>query len=268
MATQENNPKIAAPAVPNECWAKLIKIHNHAKSIFLLAEEFDPESKDFIQPAMELRHGLEHIIRAQAAVLGINADAGDDDDYVAHSFDKAIGHEYRAFFDAADWLSTALRKRIITTLTPYPSECIKDVIPAYYSNIRARIDEISKQIAEIRGAKDVARNSDIDAKVGKSETAILEVAKYREIISELVEIDEKIQSSISSLVDWNTKNRRGVWFTWLRNVGSGIAVALLVLFLKWVFDQAGGVKHDLSSPSVPSSIGAQPATPGTTGAKK
>lgn len=54
-------------------WSKLIEIHNHAKSVFLLAEEFDPESKDFIQPAMELRHGLEHIIRAQAAILGINS---------------------------------------------------------------------------------------------------------------------------------------------------------------------------------------------------
>jgi len=59
---------------PSPSWIKLIEIHNNAKSVFLLAEEFDLESKDFVQPAMELRHGLEHLIRAQAAILGIHSD--------------------------------------------------------------------------------------------------------------------------------------------------------------------------------------------------
>lgn len=235
MATQE---KQEDSSVPNERWGRLIEIHNHAKSVFLLAEEFDPESKDFIQPAMELRHGLEHVVRAQAALLKINSDAGvQSHEYVAHSFDKAIGHEYRAFFDAADWLSVRMRERITDTLAPYSHECIEAVIPDYYRNLRARVDQVCRQIATIRGAKDVARNTDIEAKVGRSEEAIAEVGKYRTVIAELAEIDEKVQSSISALVDWSRKNRRSVFLGWfLSAVVGGLITGIVTA---WVLIRMG-----------------------------
>ena len=66
-------------------WKSLVEIHNHAKSIILCAEEFDPQFQDFLQPILELRHSLEHIVRAKAAELGINGevDAGNQD-YIPH----------------------------------------------------------------------------------------------------------------------------------------------------------------------------------------
>lgn len=228
-------------SVPNERWGRLIEIHNHAKSVFLLAEEFDPESKDFIQPAMELRHGLEHIVRAQAALLKINSDASVQvPEYVPHSFDKAIGHEYRAFFDAADWLSTTMRKRIIDTLAPYSHECIETVIPDYYPKLRSRLDQICREIATIRGAKDVARNTDIEARVGKSEEAIEEVGKYRTVIRELAEIDERVQTSISALVEWTRKNRRSAFLGWLLSaVVGGLIMAIVTA---WILMRMGFAK--------------------------
>ncbi len=225
-------------SVPNERWGRLIEIHNHAKSVFLLAEEFDPESKDFIQPAMELRHGLEHIVRAQAALLKINRDESvQAPDYVPHSFDKAIGHEYRAFFDAADWLSTTMRKRIIETLSPYSHECIETVIPDYYPKLRSRVDQICREIATIRGVKDVARNADIEARVGKSEEAIAEVGKYRTVIKELAEIDERVQTSIPALVEWTRKHRRSAVLGWvLSAVVGGVITAVVTA---WVLIRMG-----------------------------
>jgi hypothetical protein len=219
--------------VPDESWARLVEIHNHAKSIFLLAEEFDSRSNDFIQPAMELRHGLEHIVRAQAVILGISD--GDDEpnaQYVLHSFDKAIGHEYRAFFDAADWLSVSIRQRINETLEPYSHECIEAVITDYYPTLRPRVDRICVEIAAIRGAKDVVRNTDIDAKVGKSEETIAEIGTYRKIIDELVSISERIQCSVPSLVDWTRKNRRSTFKGWILGALIGSTVTAIIT---WVF---------------------------------
>ncbi|MFZ3116087.1 MAG: hypothetical protein WA133_02665 [Syntrophales bacterium] len=214
-------------------WSKLIEIHNHAKSVFLLAEEFDPESKDFIQPAMELRHGLEHIIRAQAAILDINSgESHKDPDYIEHSFDKAIGHEYRAFFDAADWLSVSIRKRIIETLDVYSHKCIAAVIPEYYPKLRPSVDQCCREIAKIRGAKDVARNSDIEVIVGKSNEAIAEVGRYRKVISDLLDIDEKIHDSIPALIDWKEKNRRGAFYKWiLSNLVGGLIIAVITAWI-------------------------------------
>lgn len=230
--------KLTETCEPSDRWARLIEIHNHAKSVFLLAEEFDPESKDFIQPAMELRHGLEHVIRAQAVILGIDNGAGaQNSEYVPHSLDKAIGHEYRAFFDAADWFSVSIRKRIMETLDAYSHECIDAVIPDYYPKLRPRVDQICREIAAIRGAKDVARNSDIEAKVGKSEETIAEVGKYRKVISELAAIDEQIQCSISALIDWKKKNRRSAFYGWIVSaVVGGLITAVLTA---WVLTRMG-----------------------------
>ncbi len=184
---------------------------------------------------MELRHGLEHIVRAQAAMLGING-GETSPNYIEHSFDKAIGHEYRAFFDAADWLSVSIRKRIIETLDVYSPECIAAVIPEYYTKLRPSIDQSCREIAGIRGAKDVARNSDIEAKVGKSNEAIIEVDRYRRVMADLLDIDEKIHNSIPTLIDWKKKNRRGAFSQWILSglVGSiitGVITAWILISL-------------------------------------
>jgi hypothetical protein len=219
-------------------WLKIIEIHNNAKSVFLLAEEFDPESKDFIQPAMELRHGLEHIIRAQAAILGINSSKNNQNHlYIQASFDKAIGHEYRAFFDAADWLSVSIRKRIMETLDVYSHECIEAVIPEYYPILRSRVDQCCREIAAIRGAKDVASNLDIEAKVGKGKEAIVEVSKYRQVISELLAIDEKVHGSISALIDWKKKNRRSAFCRWFW--GPFVGGLIIAIIAAWILIRMG-----------------------------
>jgi hypothetical protein len=102
------------------------------------------------------------------------------------------------------------------------------------------VDQICREIATIRGAKDVARNTDIEAKVGKSEEAIAEVGKYRKVIAELTEIDEKVQSSISALVDWTRKNRRSAFLGWvLSAVVGGLITAIVTA---WVLIRTGLAK--------------------------
>ncbi|MEA1950851.1 MAG: hypothetical protein U9N87_05670, partial [Planctomycetota bacterium] len=72
---------------------------------------------------------------------------------------KAVGHAYRAFFDAADWLGMVLREAITATLYQYAPECISAAIPDYYATMKPRIEDICGEIAQIRDDKDIGRSS-------------------------------------------------------------------------------------------------------------
>ena len=141
----------------NGLWAQIVEVHNEAKTLFLLGEELDRDQfLDFIQPINEHRHSLEHIIRAKVDELDNNGTPSPD--YQRNCLEKSLGHEYRAFFDCADWISIVLRGEIDAILRPYTAECIHKVLPDYYAKWRPRVTEISQAIAVLRGTKDVSKN--------------------------------------------------------------------------------------------------------------
>jgi hypothetical protein len=182
----------------DDLWAQIVEVHNEAKTLFLLAEEIEPNQfRDFIQPINEHRHSLEHIVRAQANVLGIDPD-GVDESYQEDSLRKALGHEYRAFFDCADWIAIILREEISDTLTPYDAACIKEVLPEYYSRLRSRITEISTTIARKRGEKNVSRTGRV----------IEDVRAYKLILGELQEIHSRVVGAQEALADYRSRIRR------------------------------------------------------------
>lgn len=219
MANDSGQP---GSPVPNDRWDKLVRIHNHAKTVFLLAEEFDRSFRHFLQPIRELRDALEHIIRAQAAERGINEEAETKEPgYVAHSYDKAIGHEYRAFFDVADWFSVCIRERITKLMKPFSQECIVAVLPDYYSSIRPRVDQICKEIATIRCRKDIAKGNDV----------LAEVTKYREAIDELLALYERLQVHVPAMVEWRRKKWRGGLFAWFIGILTAVVTAWVLIRL-------------------------------------
>ena len=185
------------PEKTNQVWLQIIEIHNHTKALFLLAEEICPEFKDFIQPNNELKHTLEHIIRSKASELNVSEKKFEDDEkekYIANSYNKALGHEYRAFFDSADWISVNFRSKILEILKPYSAECITHVLPSYYSEDRRRIDEINKKIANIRSSKDIVNSG----KLG-------EINDYLDILGELEKIYTRVRDSVSALQEYKSK---------------------------------------------------------------
>lgn len=57
----------------NDPWLALVQIHNHTKVLIILAEELEPDkSKTFLQPVIEFRSALDHIVRAKAEELCLN----------------------------------------------------------------------------------------------------------------------------------------------------------------------------------------------------
>jgi hypothetical protein len=203
-----------------ELWNRLVLIHNHVKELLLCAEELDLHFWTFPQPLLELRSALEHIIRCQASKAGIRPpDAG----YEQANLDKALGHEYRAFFDVADWISISLRERIADALGPFPNEAIAAVIPDYYRTIRPGIERLNIEIARIRSAKDIA-----------GDDILRQTTEYDAKIRELTEFNRTLAAHVPSLLEWHAKDRRGKVRERLFDLAKLAIGAVLGFLLGWL----------------------------------
>jgi len=212
--------------VSDEVWRQIVQVHNRGKQLFILAEEMDSRFETFLQPLQELKHALEHIIRARASELGLTE--GGNPDYVEESLQKALGHEYRAFFDVADWLGVAvLREKALEQMTRYSPDCISRYFREWYDTVRPRLEKANIEIARIRTDKDVARGSDV----------IPEVEKYHGVIVELAGMMPMISSHIPQLEEGRRHERRGKWKRVIWQVILVILGAGLAIFGRWVYDR-------------------------------
>lgn len=173
---------------------------------------------------------MEHIVRGLYHRISVGYDQESDFDYVRRCFEKALGHEYRSFFDSADWISVRYRELIIEKLRPYTPDCIKEVIPEWYSELRPRIDTINREIAAIRSDKDISRGHSV----------LDEVKKYEGIIEELGAIHDRVQDAVSTLIDLQVRRkaeqRTADGKTWRELLVNGIvalAAAALGALLTW-----------------------------------
>ena len=235
----------------DDLYRAIVEVHNEAKGLFLLAEETEPHRfRSFLQPSNELRHAYEHAIRAKANEFG--QDKGPvDPDYQNRSLKRTLGHEYRAFFDWADWLSVILRERIQNTLKPYNNACIVEVLPDYYPTIKPRIMEISKSIAKIRGDKDIARREEEEPspdEIEKDPAVLSEIREYKKMVAELWDIHKKMIKAVPSLEEYRQKKEREWWKNWRWTViGTIIAtivggVLLCFALGRWVAPAESGLR--------------------------
>ncbi len=165
-----------------ELWLKIIRVHEITKARIIEAEEMGVNS--WLGPLNELKNAYEHIIRSQSAALGFQEGKGED--YVRTNLEKALGHEYRAYFDAADWLTINIREKIINELKPYSSASIRAAIPDYYSQLRPQINEITDKIAALRQGKDIGNGNGILPNVEDYEKLLITLTDiYKHIIKRL-----------------------------------------------------------------------------------
>lgn len=166
---------------------KLGKIHKYTKHYLLLAEELSEDGVAFLQPMKEHRDAYDHLVRVLSLHMRV-ADLPDDFDYhyyVDDNLKKSYGHEYRAFFDTADWLTFICRKSIRETLSFATKR--KMYISKYgekdFEETRKFINNVPFDIAKYREKKDI------------SNVALLEeVEEYKVTLDKLIEIYKKIQA--------------------------------------------------------------------------
>lgn len=188
-------------------WRILYKIHQITKSFFIKTEEFDLNLRTFLQPHNELKSAYEHLLRAESVRIGIREPDSNSnkETYINTNIDKALGHEYRAFFDTADWISINLREKIISELSAFSSDDINIVIPEYYPKWRPHIDKISEEIAKLRSNKDIGNIIYIED----------ELNNYEKIINELFDIHKIIREKRGSLIELQKKTKKSRIYQWI-----------------------------------------------------
>jgi len=198
-------------------------LHNLTKPHFLYCEEMDASFRTFVQPRNELCNALEHIVRSKANELGLREGEAPDEKYLEENLNRAVGHEYRAFFDISDWLSVKLREKIRITLEPYTPTVINTAVPDYYREVRPQLEQIILEIAAIRGAKDIAVKGDI----------LGEVERYNAVLERLKAFVARLPACVPALEELkqkeaDTARRAQVW-----DVLKIVIAALLAAGLAW-----------------------------------
>lgn len=198
-----------------EIWKNIVEIHQFAKELWIIGEEISGQT--FIQPLQEQRHALEHIIRARIEEQQENR----NDKYIQRNLEKALGHEYRSFFDVADWVSLNIREKIQNLMGGYSSDCIAKVFPVYYQEIRPTLEKMNLEIANIRGKKDISKNEEL----------IPQAEYYRTKIKELLEFQATITIFTSQLKECKKEENRKKFLSkfW------GIILISLGAFFAWLF---------------------------------
>ena len=162
---------------------EIVVIHNFSKHYILLGEELSHDFETYLQPVKELRDAYEHIIRifTKCAGLGKLEENMKKEEYVQQNLSKALGHEYRAFFDVADWFSIICRKQIYDMVKGYTYEQLCDKYPKY-PEMKKRVYAISNEIATIRDKKDISNN--IYDEVNHYQYALVELlGYYRDLVN-------------------------------------------------------------------------------------
>lgn len=176
----------------NDYWIILCQIHILTKKYYILSEEINIRMETVVQPIKEQRDALEHIVRVYSALM-LDDDVAvkkysdvDIDTYIRTNMEKAIGHEYRAFFDAIDYITISLRENIYKEISEFSHKELMDVFPNY-EQFKEKLLNIPEKIAEMRIKKDVAGS-------------MLETARlYAQLTDELMSMYKELSISICKI---------------------------------------------------------------------
>lgn len=151
------DPKVTGGFLPRDLQQlkELSELYIQAKGLILYSEEVDPDSRSNLQVIKELRDSHDHIMRVVAIRLApLAPDKELSADYCEKNLQKAIGHVYRAAFDALDGTIVSLRQKVSEILANYHLEVIKNVLPDYWE-IKVQLEKLTSTIAQHRARKDV-----------------------------------------------------------------------------------------------------------------
>ena len=164
----------------------MCSLHIITKKYLLIAEEIAENGELFLQPLKEHRDAYDHLMRCYSVSL-FNGELDDEDikKYELENIKKAFGHEYRAFFDTADWLTYMLIQWVRLKLKEYgDEEC--SIRLSCYDEIKVFINNLPLKIAELRSNKDVGNFENADYLL------IDEIKEYQNILDNLIKLKKDV----------------------------------------------------------------------------
>jgi len=202
---------------------ELAQWYKKAKPLILYAEETDPDFRSNLQIIKELRDAFDHLMRVIVARADPQSEHHNDADYSEKNLQKALGHTYRASFDALDGTVLSIREQLVEMLRPFDREVLNDVIPDYWKK-KQLLEEVTRKIAHHRASKDVGQN------VGE----ILDA--YVKDVETLIEFKQQLTSAMPSLMECQDRVRRSKW----KHYGITAIISLISLLAGWWLRGHGG----------------------------
>lgn len=127
---------------------ELQEVYKVYKKLFIRAEEKLEEMNFFVAPMLEHRDAMDHLMK-YFSLTDDKSIAGNKAEEALKQLDEALGHEYRAYFDVADYVCITVRSKIAESLKGISKKKIRSVWKDY-SDIRKKVAKVSDMIAEIR----------------------------------------------------------------------------------------------------------------------
>ncbi len=162
---------------------EMSQVHMYTKHYLLISEEISEEGMTFLQPLKEHRDAYDHLIRIFSIPMKENGKVNVEK-YVLDNVKKAFGHEYRAFFDTADWFTYICRKYIREELSFHAKRKKYEEKYADFDKVKSFINEVPFLIAKYREEKDVSNYEPI----------LNEVSEYKCTMDKLLEVYKKVKS--------------------------------------------------------------------------
>lgn len=164
---------------------KLLETYQIAQSAILYSEEVDPTSASNLQINKEMRDTLDHLMRIYNHKLNSQ---NMNRDLLNENYEKAIGHLYRATFDALDGTVMSVSELISHSLNKYTAKVLSEVIPDYWK-MRKEILSIKSKVSNFRAYKDVGEKSNEMLNSYIAEVDVLD-GFYKEILENGPQLDE------------------------------------------------------------------------------
>ena len=162
---------------------EISQVHMFTKHYLLIAEELSEEGVTFLQPLKEHRDAYDHLVRVFTLAIKDDSELNVEQ-YILDNIKKAFGHEYRAFFDMADWFTYICRKYVREELSFNSKRKKYEEKYDDFESVREFINEIPYMIAKYREEKDVSNHEPI----------LSEVTAYKETMDKLLDIFRRVRA--------------------------------------------------------------------------
>lgn len=175
------------------------------KGLVETAEKTDRKSGANVQINKEFRDALSHLLRAFGDILLTNGEKKKEkDDYYSVNFDKAIGHLFRAGFDAMEGVIISLRENI-NELKDFPPSIRNQVMSDYVSRIE-KLENFHYKLEKYKANKDIGNDS--------STIFMKSIEEMRENQIMMAGLDESVSEMYNLQEEYN-KNKK---LTWIQGV--------------------------------------------------
>ncbi len=151
----------------------LVYIYKATKHLFILAEEVcSDEFSSYVAPILEQRDAYDHLIR----ILDYQTYQEEGRaEYAKQNVMGVISHQYRAFFDTADFLYLELRRQISKPVAEFGRGIVEEVVPEYSADLYPLLVHLPEEIMKLRSDKDIGDRKKVRRTVEEYHTKLIKL---------------------------------------------------------------------------------------------